>query len=203
MAVAVNDILKVAVSMVFPDDVIMMNVFHLIIDAINGAGDDGEIGDDMVGYTEKVYADLGANVSSGINAVEIKVYVWDSVGQDWDEVSARTWTDAFADAADPLPHGVALVQSFRTTNPDVDGRKFWGGFTEGDQASGSWVAGILTDAIATGVDLIALYTDGTSGNVYDPGVWSPTRVEFLDYSGTFLTNAIVGYQRRRKPGVGI
>jgi hypothetical protein len=203
MTVEVSDILKIAVSMVFPDDVIMMNVFHVLIDAINGAGDDGEIGDDMVGYTEKSYNDIGANVSSGIEAVEIKVYVWDPVDTDWDEVSARTWTDPFADAADPLPHGVALVQSFRTTNPDVDGRKFWGGFTEGEQAAGSWVAGLLTDAIASGVDVIEEYTDGTSGNVYTPGVWSPTREAFLVYSGTFLTNAIVGYQRRRKPGVGI
>jgi hypothetical protein len=63
--------------------------------------------------------------------------------------------------------------------------------------------GVITILAAGGVEIISEYTDAVSGNVYTPGVWSPTREAFFDYGGTILTNAITGYQRRRKPGVGI
>jgi hypothetical protein len=34
------------------------------------------------------------------------------------------------------------------------------------------------------------------------GVYSPTKANFLLASGVIVVNAILGYQRRRKPGVG-
>lgn len=203
MSVTEGTVLRLVASMVFPDDVIMMNVFHFVLTTIVGDGDPATVGADAIEYIEALYADVGNEISDGIDANELAIYEYDPVDEDFDEVITVNWADTFIDTADPLPHGVALVQNFKTTDPDVDGRKYWGGYTEGDQVAGSWVALALTHAIATAVKITDQFTATVSANVYTPGVWSPTTLNFFAYTGTVFTNAIVGYQRRRKPGVGI
>ena len=198
-----GDILRLVVSLVFPDSVIMQNVFHLVITAINGTGDDDEIGVDLRQYTEALYDEIAGNISQDIDTDEIKVYVYDPGDEDFDEVVTKNWTLTPTGGTDFLPHGVAGLVLLRTLDPDVNGKKYFGGLSEDSQTAGEWGSGALANLASAAVETVSIYTDATSGNVYAPGVWSPTRVNFFAYSGTVVANTAPAYQRRRKPGVGI
>lgn len=203
MAISQGDILRIVASLVFPDDVIMQNVFHMAVSTLVGTGDEADITDDAVGYVDKIYANHDAQMDHEITGDEVKVYEYDAVDADWDEIGTGALTVTTASTADYLPHGVALLQTFYTLEPDVQGRKFWGGFGEGNQADGSWTGTVLTQIVLTAADVVTTYIGTETGSTYQPIVWSPTRGTGYAYSGVVTTNTICSYQRRRKPGVGI
>lgn len=203
MAVAQGTILRVVASLIFPDDVIMQNVFHLVLTTIVGDGDDDTVGADMEEYIEDIYDEIASLIVATITTNTVIVYKWDPVDSDWDEVFVEDWNFTPLNANDMLPHGVAAVQSFTTTDPDVRGRKFWGGITEFYQDESALSAAAITALIAAGVQVVGSFVAPVGANVYTPGVWSPTEEAFFPYGGTVITNAVLGYQRRRKPGVGI
>lgn len=203
MSLIEGDILRVVASLLFPDDVIMQNVFHIVLTTINGTGSESEVGDDMVAYIEDIYAEIEGNISDEIDADELKIYVYDPIDDDFDEVISEPFTDSYAGSPDFLPHGVAGLILIRTLDPDVSGKKYFGGFGEGSQLSGEWGAGTIVNLGAAGIALASQYTDPTSGNVYTPGVWSVKETNFFPANNTIVVNATPAYQRRRKPGVGI
>lgn len=107
---------------------------------------------------------------------------------------------------DHVANGVAAIT--RSPVPLSKGqlRKFLPGLDDAVIVQGILTALGLARAITIG-DLLfnqwnTLVLLGLVG-VYDPGSFEPLRtVPFLKASGDVLVNAIVGYQRRRKPGVG-
>lgn len=202
MAIVSGDILRVVATLLFPDDVVMQNVFHLLVDTIVD-GDENTVTQDMDDYLEDIYANIDNNYNQNVDGDEIKVYKRDTVNDDWDEIGTSALTVAGLESTGILPHGVCMVLNFTTEDPDVQGRKFFGGFTNISLSNGSWAGGLLTNAAAAGLDITAQYTDPSSSNVYEPGVWSPTNNQIFDYGPTIFVNTIPGYQRRRKPGVGI
>lgn len=203
MTISEGDILRIVPSLLFPDDVIMQNVFHLVLTTINGTGDEADVTVDAAEYVQDIYDEFLANYVAEIDGDVIKVYVYDSIDDDFDEIGNDLLVIGGSAATEMLPHGVALMQSFFTTDPDVQGRKYWGGFPEGNQEAGSWIGNVLTSAVAAAAALVGTFTASVGGNVYQPVVWSPTKTSALGYSGVVDTNTIVNYQRRRRPGVGI
>jgi hypothetical protein len=202
MAITNGTVLRVVASLLFPDDVIAQNVFHMVAtDLVDG--DEDTVTLDMQRYLNSIYAELDDAMSQDMSGDEIKVYEYDSSGEDFDEVGTGALTLSGASANDPVPHGVALVQNLYTTDPDVQGRKFWAGIAISTLTDQEFDASVLADAVAGAAILIVTYTDGTSSNEYQPGVWSPTHANFYPYNGVVATNSVPGYQRRRKPGVGI
>lgn len=203
MAITEGTVLRVVASLLFPDDVIMQNVFHLVLTTRLGTGDPDETTLDMQDYINQIYVAAQGNISDDIVGDEIKVYEYDSVDDDFDEVGTGLVTFTPAATGDFLPHGVAALQIFYTTDPDVQGRKFWGGFSELGQADGDWVAGALIALIETSDEVVGAYTGLETGSTYTTGVWSPTNTNFFAYNDVVATPATIAYQRRRKPGVGI
>ena len=203
MAISNGDILRVVASLVFPDDVIMQNVFHLVATTIVGDGDEADITDDLEEYINDIYNEFEDQMHNDIAGDEIKVYEYDTVHDDWDEIGTGVVNLNPTGGTNYMPHGTAFQQNFFTLDPDVQGRKYWGGFTEQVFSDGDWGASLLAAGVDTAANVINTHVGTATGSTFQPVVWSPTQGDAKVYSGVVASNAIVSYQRRRKPGVGI
>lgn len=203
MAITEGTILRVAASLLFPDSVIMQNVFHLVLTQVVGDNDAEDVLEDLVEYIEAVYAELATIIDGNINPSQVQVYEYDSIDDDFDEVGSDVWTFTNTASGDQMPHGVAAVTIFQTTDPDVQGRKFWGGALASFSNEGYWDSAVVTAMGLAAAEIVSQFTATVTSNVYTPGVWSPTETNFFAYSGSYMVSGTPGYQRRRKPGVGI
>ena len=203
MTVSNGTIIRVVASLLFPDSVIAQNVFHLVATDLSGGNDADDVVQDMEQYIDDIFTNVLAFMSNLATGGEIKVYEYDAVDDDFDEIGTGAMGVTFTGATDFLPHGVALVQNFYTLDPDVQGRKFWGGQTVNNNIDGTWGSTTLAAFVNAAADVITTFTSTVLSNEYQPVVWSPTGTVAQAYSGTVATNATPGYQRRRKPGVGI
>lgn len=203
MALSTNDILKVVVSMALPDSVVAQQVFWLLFENTGGSADEDDVIDDIEDYVEGMYGRILGTWSDLVSLDEMKVYVYDSTDDDFDEVGGSVITGVGTQATELQAHGLAIVSNALTTDPDVYGRKFWPGICEGFVADGYLASpGIAPYALATG-DWITNFTGATSGSDFQPGVYSLTKTAFFAFGDDVTTNLLLGYQRRRKPGVGI
>jgi hypothetical protein len=203
MALQANDILKVVVSILLPDSVVAQNIFWVLFEADGGSVDDDDVLDDLEDWIELMYEHFLSSVGVDVVLDDLKAYVYDSGDDDFDEVGDRTLEDSFVAAGDLLPHGVAAVSNADTINPDVTGRKFWCGFVEGVNEDGYLVGdGIIDVAFATGI-WVAPFDGTATGSGFVPGVYSLTKSIFYPFNLNVANNILLGYQRRRKPGVGI
>lgn len=203
MALSANDIIKVVVSILLPDSVVAQNVFWVLFEADGGSVDDDDVLDDLETWIEDIYDQLDTTMGSGVALDDLKAYVYDAVEDDFDEIGDELLTDIFAAGGDLLPHGVAAVSNAGTTNPDVQGRKYWCGLVEGVQIDGYLSGAGITDIAVASGKWITPFTGATTGSGFIPGVYSLTKATFYNFEGGASNNLLLGYQRRRKPGVGI
>lgn len=203
MAISSGTILKVVASLLMPDSVIAQNVFYAVITDLVTSDDEDDVVSDMVDWVEEMYTQTAGSTVSGVQASDVKVYEYDSVDDDWDEVGSDVWTDTFSHASDMMPHGVAFICHAKTTDPDTQATKYIGGFAETAALDSDVVAGTITQL----ADFCDSWTDvrvGTAtGGDIGPGVWSEAGTVFKLFNGNYVVNGVTGYQRRRKPGVGI
>ena len=115
------------------------------------------------------------------------------------EVPWSTWGGGTATGAG-LPQGCAAVVNFPTETPGVVGRKFFGVLTEGAQDGGSLLTAVQTALGTLIVDYLAGFLTGSEQ--FDPVVMS-TKMSAAVALVSGIVNAVVGYQRRRKAGVGV
>lgn len=133
----------------------------------------------------------------------MRAYVYDPVDDDYDEVGSEALTFTPVNATHALPHGVAGLVNCKTTDPDVNGKKYFGGLAEDQHDDGVWSSAFLTLLTAAAAEWVTPFVGAVTGADFTPGVWSPTRSIFYAMSGTVILPAIAAYQRRRKQGVGI
>jgi hypothetical protein len=133
----------------------------------------------------------------------IKVYIYDAIDEDWDELGDGVPIEFWGAATDMLPHGAAAVIHAKTTDPDVQGTKYVPGLAEGSQASSVWTGAALTALVSFANNWTQSFDGDITEALIGPGVWSPTRENFFLFNQVEVVNTLVGYQRRRKPGVGI
>jgi hypothetical protein len=156
----------------------------------------------MVDWVEAMYFQLVDRVADVVHASDVKVYEYDPVDEDWDEVGSNTWDDFFNGATDMFPHGVAAVVHAKTTDPDVQATKYLAGLTENQALDSDLIANAVTD-LALFCDLWTTARVGAAtGGDITPGVWSVAQGQFRGFLGGYVVNSLLGYQRRRKPGVG-
>lgn len=203
MSISVGDVLKVVTVLQWLDGDIMQNVWNAVITGSGGPYTDSNILSDAVIWMNAIHLNLGADLSDEVDGSEIVVYVYDPVDDDWDEVASQSWAYNFTDAAQQLPRGVALLINAKTTDPDVNGKKYIGGLTEDGATDGLWNAPLLTIAGDVADDWLTPFAGATSGADWQPGIWSPTNTNFYAATGTAIVPSIPAYQRRRKQGVGI
>jgi hypothetical protein len=203
MSITAGTILKVVCTLVHTDTSVLQNVFNVVADGDNGPWDAVDIVDDMVDWVEDMYTNILAYISDEIDASEVTVYEYDSVDDDWDEVGSAVPTLTFTASGGIMPRGTGLLINAKTVDPDVNGKKYLGVFTDGHWVDGAWAAGLLTNAAAFAVDWYTTFVGAAGSNQYDPVIWSPTHTVAKLMSGTIIIPTSPAYQRRRKPGVGI
>lgn len=203
MSISVGDILRVVATAVWLDGNLNQNVFNAVIGGTGGPYTDGDIVDDALEWVEDMYANLVGNMSDEIDGSQIQVYVYDPIDDDWDEVGTSSWTFNPTAALEQLPRGVAALINAKTTDPDVNGKKYCGGLTEAAATDGLWSAGTITQLLGFAATWYTAFAGGTSGASWVPAIWSPTATNAFALSGDVITPTIPAYQRRRKRGVGV
>jgi hypothetical protein len=198
----VGDVLKVVAILNWLDGEVVQNVFSAVIGG-SGPYDDADIVDDAVDWADTMYDNLITDLNDDIDGSEVRVYVYDPVDDDFDEVGTGAWSlnPTGTDAA--LPRGVASLINCKTLDPDVNGKKYIGGFGEDATGGGYLLTAFLTNVALFAADWVTPFTGAVSGATWTPGVWSPTRTNFYAMTGTVVIPNEPAYQRRRKRGVGI
>lgn len=203
MSITVGDILRVVAVMAWTDGDIAQNVFNAVITGSGGPFTDADIVADAKAWLDNMYANMTGEISNQIDGSEVRVYLYDSVDDDWDEVGSDTWTWDPTETNEPSPRGVSILINARTLDPDVSGKKYLAGNTIQDIDDSLFSAAIVANAVLFAADWYTAFTGGTSGASWTPAIWSPTRTNALVLNGTVLVPTIPAYQRRRKQGVGI
>lgn len=203
MSITVGDVLRVTASMLFTDGNVAQMVFNAVISGSGGPYTDADIVLDALAWMDAIGATITASLTNTLDGNEIIVYLYDAVDDDWDEVGADTWTWNPSSAGDAMPRGVATLVNARTTDPDVNGKKYVPGFTEGSSTDGTWSAGTVTLMADWADEWTDTFTGGTSGADWVPGIWSPKNTNFFAFSGSYVIPTEPAYQRRRKRGVGV
>ena len=203
MSVAENTILRVVQQLTWDDGNIMQNVFNCKISGGSPPYDDQDVADDAADWMDDVYDGQAAAMADNIATGEATVYKYDPVGNDWDEVAGDVPTFTPISGGQYLPTGVAGMVRANSIDPDVQGRKFFGGFTEDVSEDGGWTTSMLVILLAAALDWITPFTGAASGATFTPGVWSVVNTAFYEFVEHTIINAIANYQRRRRPGVGI
>lgn len=203
MSIAANTVLRAVAELLLPGTNIAQNVWYFRFLDDGGSNADQDVVDDIVDQLDSMYNSLRNEVSDTVILGEVKVYQWDVVGADWDEVGSGVLATVMLDTGHMLPHGVAPVVTARTTDPDVNGRKFFAGYGENSCNASTLNGTALTALLVIGAQWVLGFTGTATGSAFDAGVWSVKLLAFKKFVDNFIINAIVGYQRRRKPGVGI
>lgn len=203
MTVTVGDILKVVAVMQWDNGNIAQNVFSVLIGGGSGPFANLDVVDDMEDWLDDMYANVAIRMHENMDGSELRVYVYDSVDDDYDEIGSGVWSFLPGNTGDELPLGVAALINAKTTNADVNGKKYLPGMVQTNVVDGLWEGTTLAALVLFGVDWTTAFVGATSAAEFTPGVWSPTRTLFFPFSGTEIIPTIPAYQRRRKQGVGI
>lgn len=198
-----NTVLRIVVSILLPDNVLAQNIFYTLFRDTGASADADDVVSDIVDYVETMYDEVASQINALAASAGIHVYNYDAGDDDWDEVGSTTWVDTFAGGGDMLPHGAAAVLHAKTTDPDVQATKFLPGLQEVQSAGSDLIAGAITAYTAFVVDWIQDDVGTATGGDFEMGVWSPKNSAFFHFNNIGIVNHIIGYQRRRKPGVGI
>lgn len=203
MTVAENDILRIVASMLWTDGNVNQNVFNCKVHGASPPYEDGDIADDAEDWLDNMYANFTTICSDEIDGNEVLVYKYDAVGGDWDEVMSQSWIWNPSVTLDQIPRGVAALARLWTEDPDVQGKKYIPGFTEGSFTDGLINSTELTAMLAFAADWFLPFVGAASGATFTPGIWSVVGKLLSIGVDHVAASAIPAYQRRRKRTVGI
>lgn len=204
MSLPEGTVLKIVGSMLLPDDVVGQLIFWAVLQDFAGSGplDEADILEAAANWVDTLMGDVDNLMASSVSGTLAEVWEVDGPTGDLTPIGDEACTWAGLSGSDPLPNGVAAIVHLKTTNTDVTGRKFIPGIAEGNATDNNWAAAALTALGTFGASWGTVYTDPNDVQ-FVPGVYSVTKNVFYNATGTSIVNAIAGYQRRRKPGVGI
>lgn len=202
------DTCKVGLYVTLPDVVTAMNVYcFTLFDLAGDNPTNAQVLTAIDSKLEQCYLDLQTYMKSGVEAGDFYAdrVAWD--GEKWETIEnlGEGIVGVIGNsAADLAPHGVAPVVTFNTSRPQTRGRKFLPGIVETSfqgstptsaflTALGDFALELLTPIAVVGTAYLASSVLGTSGG--SAGIVY-TLLEAV-------INDWVGYQRRRKPGVGM
>lgn len=199
MTIQDNANLKAVAEFTLPGGVVALNVFYFKADFAD-AQTDALVAAHMEIHVEAVYTEILASINDGVEAGSL--FCYNRGVLNWDLFATRSMELTFTGVDDMLPQGVAALLRGYTTHPRVIGRKYLPGFTEGQQGDGVWGSGTLT-ALAAAGDAWAETQELSANNYIHGGVWSTVFATVMELTGTIVVPVNPGYQRRRRPGVGI
>lgn len=202
MSISDGTILRIAVSMLFTDGNLAMNVFNAVIAGSGAPWDEEDVVSDALDWVDAIYSNLTAAVTDELDGSEMTVYEYDSSDDDWDEVGTVAFTWNPTGAGDELPRGVAALLNCRTIDPDVSGKKYFAGLTEDSNQDGLWVAAAIASLADIAADWLTPFVGTETTADWAPVIWSVTKKTPYLMTGAFAAPTEPSYQRRRKRGVG-
>lgn len=199
MAIGTSESLKVVQEIILPGDVVALNIFYWWT-IFSEDQTEAAVMAGLRGQIELMYDELGGQVVSG--AALGTMFTYKRVGLTWDLIGSRSPDDTFVGTGEMMPHGVAGLLRAYTVHPRVIGRKYLPGLGEGVAADGVFDAEALA-AMAAFAALWATTIELSTGNELWAGVWSTVFTAVTLMSGVMVVPVHPGYQRRRRPGVGM
>lgn len=201
MSLSSGDVIRVVLAFTMPSEVVMQLVTHYLI----GTGsdiDENDALDEIEAVLATAWANIEDDVVDSVLGQTLKLSLWDTVEKRFDEVATKAVT-AFDGTSieEMLPHGAAAVCRFFTSQGRRQGRKFISGLGEGQQHNGLLESAPLAALVLFAADwVLGVVVDSTNVN---QGVYDTALESFKGFQQSVAVNTIVGYQRRRKAGVGI
>lgn len=206
MTVGVGDVLRVVAEWDVPDGTIAQMVFHYL--GVSGTtATEAQFLGSVESRIDTAWNQIEARISDLVLGSTVEAYVWDFVLNRWDGIGQVPLIGADGgDAGEMLPHGAAALVKFFTAALRRQARKYVPGLSESQVADGTilgvavsdlalWAADMDDDVIAGGLTL-SFCTFNT-----DPA--SPLFETTSLNTQAVQAEAVVAYQRRRRPGTGI
>lgn len=206
MTLSVDDVVQVVLTWDTPLASVAQNVWHMKM--VSGAGaDELDILPDIETQLQVAIADIASHINDGFAAVLLELYKYDFTNHQWDGLDSEVVSSVVGtDAGDYLPHGVAMLGRVLTERLRRQGRTFIPG-----PADTAVLDGILVAAVEANVALFM--ADWLTDIVVTGGqfTWCTFNLDVLSAlyetasltTGGVIVNSLPGYQRRRKPNVGL
>lgn len=205
MSLALNEVLRVAVRFNNATSGDIVNIHHFKCTASDGTISDSALLSAIEAEMGTLYNNIVSLLRGDIVPVDVKVDRVSMVGGK-EIVSANVGIAPFTSftggtgGTDSLPSACCMVVTGRTSFPKTRARKFLGIPIEGAQADGILSGSALTTIGTYIVEWLTPFVVGSTGSL-TACVWrkadSSSRLIL-----TGIARAVVGYQRRRKAGVG-
>lgn len=201
-----NDVVRFVLTWTDGSGNIAQNVWHYIC-TVGGGIEFDDAAEGIAQNYDVAHANIDQNQANNYSVSEYELLQWDFVNNRWDGVYQSsiqaiegTHTGGFQ------PHGTAFVGHIFTSLPRRAGRVFFPGMVEADTVDGFWVAQALTDFALFLADLdddVAVVGGTLSWCTFNTDDESPFFETASKAIGSVEADNVVGYQRRRKPGVGL
>lgn len=200
--IGLNDVIRVVITWLLTNDDFAQNVLHF---TVTGALPATEA--DWIPFIEEwVTQAFGAEsdvMSDECDINEVNIAVLNQTTGEFDPVvEGAVSTFNGSSVSSMLPHGAAAVLERFTTNPRSTGRLFMPGLPSGGQADGQITSGFLADLVTVATRMASTYV-GTGGVTLTPLTFTRSTGAVNVMNGNVRVSALPGYQRRRKPGVGL
>ncbi len=202
MPIVTDDELKVVVTLGMPGLTVAQNVYYARYDGL-GDVNEATTTNDMKLWSDDMYANMLATLADTVTIEEVTVFR--KVTADplvFEQIGTEASTQVGTSTDQCLPNGVAMVMRVGTVALRSIARKYIPGINEGSSDITTWSAA----ALAAGASFLFDWLAGPAtqaGRDYTVGIVSTKDGLFKTFKGTGILSAIPGYQRRRKPGVGI
>jgi len=195
---AAGNHLRVTARMLLMGVVTLENVFDVRVESWT-SGSDLQVSNDMATWVDGAYGEMLGEFSNLLTFVDVATFNVSTKSPyptvPWPSLTIGT------NSADVLATGVAALALFHTVKSKCIGRKFIGGLTEN-----ALNAALLTSSVLGHLEDFAIHI--SSGPA---AVESTASYEFVIYDKLAapqivvrtVVNAIPGYQRRRRQGVGV
>lgn len=202
MTVVQNDELKVVVSIGMPGTTIAQNVFYARYTALTEPTD-AVVANDMLLWVDEMYENLDGQMGPDVFINEVITYKKiTAVPLVFQQIGSEESTEVGTSATETLPNGVAMVMRIGTVALRSIARKYIAGLSEENVLTVSWSSTALVQGALFLIDWIA-GPPTQSGRTYEAGIVSAKDGLFKTFLSIGTLSIIPGYQRRRKPGVGV
>lgn len=196
-----GDVIKIVLPFIMPDNVIAQLVMNYIM-TIGTDQDEIDVLDDILTQLLVAWLHIEDHVVDGVAGDVAKLSIYDTVLDQWDEKASQAMTGFDgASVGEMLPHGAAAVIRFFTEVGRRQGRKFIMGLDESSQVDGTLVASAVTDLVFFALDWDDVVTSGDAS--FKPCTYNELLEDHEGFVQSIAVNTVIGYQRRRKAGVGI
>lgn len=206
MTIAVGDVIRIVAEWDIPDGTIAQLVYHVFGD-FGTTGTDAQMLTAAEGALQTAWANIAANVADSVLGADLEAYKWDFTLNRWDGLGSIPMIGIDGTNVNQmLPHGAAGLVKINTEALRRQARKYVPGLAEDTQDEGTISGAVVTNLALFGLDLDDAFLVGglTVGFcTFNTDPLSPLFETYSEASGTAGAEAIVAYQRRRRPGTGI